>query len=467
MIEYLQGQARRNSGRQPTQWQSWEQLRQAARSERRISGRPWQLSESGPALQPLPGPAPYSVPTAGTTEQGPDTAATGTSAARRSNGPRQSGRETEPDPGPVGFASRDFFRDLIENRTRLFTGRQTESTRITDYIRTRGSGYVFVEALSGYGKTSLLADLVSRHPDFRYHFISQAHSGRGEGLFDPANADHVLECLCEQLDPAHVPGMDPESVQRQFRALLRHEPKRPTVIVLDAIDELTKPERLLHVFPQQLPQGLVVLLSGRTRGDKRSCLSDIGLSPSATGLHLSLRGLDEAALIDLLRMAGGEATELAEDTDFVGEVHQLSAGDPFYLRFLVEDAAAGTLTRDTVDRTPSGLEGYLDQQFEQLTRSAHRLEHAQILALLYQARTLSAVDLTECVPGLTLNNLNTAEVLHGQPRVNFDTVVREIHRFLLVHRRPVPDGAPARSGEMYSFCHDRFRQYFRVRAGIG
>ncbi|MFD8754932.1 hypothetical protein ACFV0O_28705 [Kitasatospora sp. NPDC059577] len=360
-------------------------------------------------------------------------------------------RQSRGRPGPEDFATREFFRDLIDNHTRLFAGRQAESTRITDYIRTEGSGYVFVEAGSGYGKTSLLADLVSRHPDFRYHFISQAYSGRGEGLFDPVKPVHVLDCLCEQLDPAHVRGSDEETVQRRFRALLSHEPKKPTVIVLDAIDELKEPERLCHVFPQQLPRDLVVLLSGRTYGDQRSCLNAIGLSPKNAGLHLQLQGLDEAVLVELLQLAGGAATGLAEDADFVAGVHQVSAGDPFYLRFLVEDAAAGVLTREIIHRTPSGLEGYLDEQFNQLARARRTEQHGEILALLLEG-PLSARDLMEQVPGLTWD---------------FDTVMQQIHRFLLFRRRSVPDGAPSRSGEIYSICHDRFRQYFLSRIGLG
>ncbi|MEU6676609.1 helix-turn-helix domain-containing protein [Streptomyces sp. NPDC046925] len=54
---------------------------------------------------------------------------------------------------PQEPSTRDFFDDLIENHTRLFAGRQAERARIMEFIRERPSGYVFVEAPSGYGKT--------------------------------------------------------------------------------------------------------------------------------------------------------------------------------------------------------------------------------------------------------------------------------------------------------------------------
>jgi transcriptional regulator with XRE-family HTH domain len=347
--------------------------------------------------------------------------------------------------------TRDFFRDLIEKHTQLFAGRQAESARIDQFIRDHASGYVFVEALSGYGKTSLLADLVRQNPEFCYHFISQAYRRRGGG-FDPTSPEDVLECLCEQLDPAHVRGAGLKSLERQFRGLMTRPPRKPTVVVLDAVDELDPPDQLRTLLPAQLPHGLVLVLSARAQGD-RTCLTDIALSPADVGLHLRLEGLDRAALVDLLRMAGGAAAGLAQDADFVAEMHRVSEGDPFYLRFLVEDAAVGRLTRDNVECAPTGLEGYLDQQLEQLNRSAHRIEHVEILGFLLEAGTLSAFDLYHLVEGLTW--------------LNFDTVLREIHRFLLVHRRSLPGGQAQRGSEEYSFCHDRFRQYFRGRAGIG
>ncbi|MFE0651133.1 helix-turn-helix domain-containing protein [Streptomyces sp. NPDC059534] len=352
---------------------------------------------------------------------------------------------------PYESPVRDFFGDLIEQHTRLFAGRRDEGARVMEFVRDRATGYVFVEALSGFGKTSLLADLVRRHPEFRYHFISQAYRRRGGG-FDPTSPEDVLESLCEQLDAAHVRGGGLKSLERQFHALTRRTPPEPTVVVLDAVDELEPPDQLRTLLPRRLPEGLVFVLSGRAQGD-RSCLDDIALSPADVGLHLRLAGLDEQALVELLRMAGGRAAALARDTDFVARLHRVSAGDPFYVRFLVEDAASGVLTRDNAERVPTGLESYLDQQLEQLNRSAHRAEHVEILGFLLEAGTLSGMDLCSLVEGLTW--------------LNFDSILREIHRFLLVHRRSAPGLAPRRGSEEYSFCHARFREYFRGRAGIG
>jgi hypothetical protein len=112
-----------------------------------------------------------------------------------------------------------------------------------------------------------------------------------------------------------------------------------------------------------------------------------------------------------------------------------SQGDPFYLRFLVEDVAGGLINEGNVDSVPSGLDGYLDQQLSQLNRSAHSQELRDIIGLILEADgALSRDDLIEMVPGVDM--------------INFNDVLRDIHRFLLVH------------DHQYTFCHSRFKEYF-------
>jgi hypothetical protein len=336
-------------------------------------------------------------------------------------------------------STRRFFDHLVQSHTQLFAGRGRETDLILDLVRERGTGYVFVEALSGYGKTSLLAHLVDHHSDFAYHFISQGYRRLGGG-FDPTDPSDILENLCEQLNPAHVAGKGLKLLEEEFRDLLTKPRRSPAVVVLDAIDELMPPRTQLQtLLPLSLPTGLVVVLSARKRGDG-TYLPDVGLSEAAMDLHLTLPGLDAEALVKLLGQRGARAAALSRDDGFVADLHAVSQGDPFYLRFLVEDVAAGRVTADNVDRMPVGLGGYLDQQFGLLTRSMHRSQHVGILGLLLNTRALSATDLIAMVDDLTW--------------ANFGEIIGEIERFLLVH-----DG-------QFTFCHDRFREYFKDKAGL-
>jgi hypothetical protein len=330
------------------------------------------------------------------------------------------------------------FDSLLHRHTALFAGRQAELARITEFVRSGQHGYVFVEALSGYGKTSLIAQLVAGNPGYAYHFISQAYRVTGSP-FDPTAEITVLENLCEQLGAEPLPYGDVWALRTTFAQLLLRPTPTPTVLVIDAIDEIERhPSFLRTLLPRPLPEGYIVVLSARTQGD-RSYLMDVGLSRADVGLHLVLDGFDEDTIGELLLLAGGSAARYGKRSRFVAELRRVSGGDPFYLRFLVEDIAAGLLDETNVVATPEGLEGYLDQQLTQLNRSAHERQHRDILGLILDAQgALSRSDLIRMVPGVD--------------GLNFDDVVRDIHRFLLVH-----DG-------QYTLCHGRFKDYFAGRA---
>jgi hypothetical protein len=335
--------------------------------------------------------------------------------------------------------ARDLFAQLVSAHTSLFAGRDREIADILGFVQARGNGYVFVEALSGYGKTSLLAQLVKRNPAFCYHFISQFYKRSGGG-FDPTRRPHILQSLWEQLNPGEGWHGSPRDLEIEVGHLLSRPRANPAVVVMDGVDEVDPPGGLWGVLPSQLPDGIVVIFSARSQGD-RSVLQDLNLPGNRVGLHVLLPGLNEAAISDLLAMAGGVGTVMAGDHDFAVRLREASRGDPFYIRFLVEDVASGVVTRQNVDQVPSGLEAYLDLQLEMLGRSAHRPQHAEILRQLLIAGEVSEEDLCVLVPGLSW--------------LNFDEVMREIHRFLLVRRR------------RYTFCHDRFREYFVTRARPG
>jgi transcriptional regulator with XRE-family HTH domain len=330
---------------------------------------------------------------------------------------------------------RTFFNHLLQSHGKLFAGRGREIQKINDFIRTAESGYVFLEGRSGYGKTSLLAQLVRADPAIAYHFISQGYKGT-DPRFDPTRAHALMSNLYQQLEPSIFdPGSD--DIAARLRALLAVPAAKATTVVIDAVDEIDgHPNYLLGLLPRQLPRGYVFVISARTQGE-RQYLAEVGLDRSDIGLHLTLPGLSVDAVVELLRQAGPTAKALADRLEFVGELHEKSDGDPFYLRFLVEDVEARLLTPGNINRSPSGLRSYLDAQLEQLNRSAYEQQHRDILGLILDASApLSKADLIALVPGLD--------------RLNFRTVTRDIHRFLLVH------------DQHYTFCHDRFKEYFAM-----
>lgn len=333
---------------------------------------------------------------------------------------------------------RSFFNHLLQSHSKLFAGRRREIEAVTQFIHSESSGYVFVEGRSGYGKTSLLAQLVRNDSTIAYHFISQGYKG-ADSTFDPTRAHALMANLYQQLEPTIFEAA-PENLPARLRALLAAPVDKPRTVVIDAIDEIDEhPNYLLGLLPRELPRGYCLIISARSLGEQQY-LAEIGLDRSDIGLHITLEGLGVEAVVELLRQAGPTAASLADVPEFVGEIHAKSDGDPFYLRFLVEDVEARFLTPGNIDRTPSGLVPYLDAQLDQLNRSAFRPQHRDILGLILDAPApLSKSDLINLVPGLD--------------RLNFRSVMRGVHRFLLVH------------DQHYSFCHDRFKEYFSASGG--
>ncbi|WP_156179072.1 ATP-binding protein, partial [Saccharothrix sp. ST-888] len=304
------------------------------------------------------------------------------------------GATAEADPPSGG--SRRFFDHLLEYHNEKFAGRDGEVRTILDHIDRHECGYVFVDGLSGYGKTSLLAVLVRQQPGYLYHFISQRYK-TAEGDFDPTRPEDLLSNLCEQLEPHRAAPLGGRALTTRFREAVAAARDRPTVLVLDAIDEVNQHPSFLHgLLPRQLPKNLFILLSARSQGD-RSYLTEVGLTPDGVGLRVTLGGLGADAVHDLLlHHAGTAGAALSDRVGFVDTLREVSEGDPFYLRFLVEDVEHGRLTPENIRRTPSGLYQYLDEQFDQLHRiQLHRVPdrdrqddvhlHAAVLGLILAA----------------------------------------------------------------------------------
>lgn len=333
------------------------------------------------------------------------------------------------------------FSDLIAYHCSVFAGRTSELARIDECIVTKKGGYIFVEGPSGFGKTALLANLTQSLHRAAYHFISQSLSGSSD-IFDPNKEDCLLAGLCRQLQEKAQKSspVNVNDLRGMYLSLLSeaNDTGKTTVVIIDAVDEVDPNRNFLRgLFPHQLPRNTFVIFSARTMGDQ-TYLPYLGLTSADIAATVTLDRFDLKGVRALLKKVGGKATLLADSQDFVHMLHDTTEGDPFYLRFLVEDIRDGIVGTANIADTPRGLNDYLDMQFELLSKSAESQQQRDILGYILHARgPLSRSLLISLVPGLDL--------------MNFDVLTRGVRRFLL-----------ERNGE-FTFCHERFRRYFESK----
>jgi Trypsin-like peptidase domain len=329
---------------------------------------------------------------------------------------------------------KDSLTPLLRRHT-LFGGRDVELARLDRFLAGPGRTYLLVTALSGYGKTALLANWVKRLEDagepVAYHFISRIDHVDGE--------DITLLSLCEQLaalagdneplpeHPAKLRALCPVLVENAVAET------GSLVVVLDGLDEADWALEPGLFRRDGEPPGLHVVLSARTIAEI-DWLQELVLSPEEVATF-ELGTLGRSQIESLLRDA--DATPWAGDTEAVRIMHERSDGDPFYVHYLVEDISTGLITsRDDLSQQPHGLDAYLDRWWAQMSDQVGEGPVRDLLGYLLVAHgPLSRDDLTEA---------SEHDALDG---FVFERAKKKLFRYMIGDE----------SG--FALCHPRFQNY--------
>lgn len=351
------------------------------------------------------------------------------------------------------------FAALIQHHIKTFGGRNKEYAQVTAFLQQESQGYLLIEGLSGYGKTSFLANLIHTNSHFIYHFFSQSYNTRG--LFTSLSETEFLRNVLEQFpgdDRTAVHQLREEELRPRFIQLLTTSREDKLFLVLDAIDEIEAPINFLKgLLPPELPSGVYVILSSRTAAIGETIESDYfltkaGLLRQAIHTNISLRGLTA----DNIRLVIDSINDKHPERDIqvtandLEHIVRVTEGDPFYVRFLLEDLQEGRLHTSALSVMPKGVEHYLDNQFK-LFSSSMKGENYNIHRELIIA---NIIDSRHPIPISTLTNLVNAYLDkkgNDTPRmsgVNRYEIIAPIRRFLLY------------LDDSYTFCHKRFREYF-------
>jgi hypothetical protein len=328
------------------------------------------------------------------------------------------------------------LRPLLD-RHALFGGRNVELDWLDSYLRKHASGYMFVTAHSGFGKTALLANWVQKSVQDKraicYHFISRVDETAGE--------EFTLRNLCQQLASLHglrgdLPA-DKDSLRALYPDLLSLPPQiEQMVIALDGLDEASGWTPGPDMFPASLPAGVFVAFSARDIAG-RDWLGELGLTGTDVG-RLELSTLGIAEIVHVLQSRETSAAKWAAHPTFVDVMWQRSGGDPFYVNLLVKDIESGLIkSREDLEHQPSGLNKYLKKWWQEVSQVTGDKAVKDLLGYLLVAKGR-----------LTRDDLPSISEDDKLDDWVFDHTIKLLERYV------VGDEA-----EGYSLAHPRFQEF--------
>jgi len=348
--------------------------------------------------------------------------------------PRLSERGLTEQQEPLQADLRRHFDGLLHDYA-LFGGRAEEFETVNAFLADPQGGYLFLTGPSGYGKTALLVQ-IAQQGEAAYDFLNRTYGTADEDLF--------LRNLCQQLAARHGLGGRLPIATGELRALypdlLRLPPAdgRPVVVLIDGLDEASNWEPGPMHFPANLPDGVKVIFSARAVAEW-DWPSRLRL-PTEQLRQLTLGAMTTDDVQALLQAAGGAAARLAEDPGWISHVVRVSAGDPFYVKLLVEDVSDGRVRPQQMETQPVGLDAYLKGWWDQVAAAVRAQDARDLLGSLAVAHgPLGRDDLIAMFPELGWA---------------LDGVLAEVRRFVIGGEK-----------QGYALCHPRFADYVRRRVG--
>lgn len=363
---------------------------------------------------------------------------------------------------PPGFND----EPLLERHLKHFVGRQQELKAVLRWVLETPSGFGAATGRAGSGKSALMcrlrvlaADLVRRpNSPLRNTCFAWHHCLRQEGrdhqvLILRSLCRQVEEMLGDQLQLSFAEPLAKLSDLRLLRSRLDHALSQlgkhnsaaadpiKLVIVLDGLDEIVPftgaEDELLKAFPEELPPGVLVLVSYRI-DESGMPLVQLGRKTGRVQpcLERPLGPLDEHAVRELLNrlLAGGEEQV---SPALVTGLWQRSQGEPLYFVLLAEAIERGELALSDLKDAPLGFESFVRRRIWADLPGADNYAAHRLLALVSVVRGGCTDTLAQSVLGLG------------------DTAVAEARSYLGTFLNV------SASGDLeprYSLYHDRVRE---------
>jgi nucleoside-triphosphatase THEP1 len=329
--------------------------------------------------------------------------------------------------GPA-YPRRDYRteveRFLSFHRSR-FIAREDEVKELEDFCLRREPGYFLVEALGGFGKTTLLARLIDRLERGSRNAASGCvlYMIRSGGARNTTQS-YLQAVNAQLLDVLGLRGGTPpdlDQLSSQFSELWQlacntaQSVRTPLLLVVDGLDDMAgETTTIASVLPSQLADWVHVIVSSRPKPAAREMVDPEHPLRTADALHLERFEAGSASLV-----LGHYGVPEDQAKTLAPRVIALTKGEPLFVRFVCEEVGEegeSALARMEKD-PPADVEDYFRRQLHQLDGMSLGDISWDLLGLLTVARR-----------GLTPHEM--AEAL-GNPLRKVKTALKPLERYLL------------------------------------
>ena len=273
------------------------------------------------------------------------------------------------------------------DRGRDFVGRAAILGRVAEHLHGPGRQPLAIIGASGSGKSAVMARALH---ETRGTAPNAEVIGRFIGA-TPASSDarSLLEGLCRQTAAAYgadtaVAAEYKELVQQWPRLLALATARRPLVVFLDALDQLSDADggRSLAWMPSELPEHVHVVVSAMTG----ECEAVLRRRLPAENLAMldSMPVAEGSALLDLW-LEGASRGLTAAQRRLVLERFDQSEGSPLYLKLAFEEARRWR-SSDAGPSLRPGIPGVIHDLLDRLSKDHGGVLVSHGLSLLAAAR---------------------------------------------------------------------------------
>jgi tetratricopeptide (TPR) repeat protein len=286
--------------------------------------------------------------------------------------------------------------DLLDYYSEQFVGREAVFEHIDAVLAQGEARYLLVEALVGYGKSALVAQLVLRndrgdwpkrsHPSLTFFFIREERADNTPKTFLSAVNSQLLHIL----NSSDGVPVDFDAQRAQFTnlwhaAATAATAERPLLLLVDGLDEMAmeKGVTIANLMPSFLASHAYVVVFSRPNPPPQEKVPIEHPFRKAQVIRL-----DPLRLQDIKNLLQREDPEGETAAILAPRVLDVTRGEPLFARFICEDVAreGEHVLLDFGDHPPEEVEEYFRQQFEQLDSQAEGAEIADLLGLMLVSR---------------------------------------------------------------------------------